>query len=74
MPETPDFDQIARRLQPFVSPQYVTLVVEQFRLVWNARCAADLAKIDTELSMMMGSTASGPYVKNLDRAIRALDR
>jgi hypothetical protein len=47
---------------------------EQLRLVWNARGAADIAKLDTELSILMGATMAGPYVKNLDRALRRLDR
>jgi hypothetical protein len=42
--------------------------------VWNARGAADLATIETTFSSVMGITAAGPYVKNLDRAIRRLDR
>jgi hypothetical protein len=44
------------------------------RLAWNARGAADLATIESELSRQMGTTAAGPYLKNLSRAIRALDR
>lgn len=49
-------------------------IAEQLRLVWNARGAADIVKIEADLSSMMGVTASGPYVKNLDRALRSLDR
>jgi len=80
MPETPDFDQIALALMAFVndhprlSDQNMRAVAEQLRLVWNARGAADVTKLERELSALMGSTAAGPYVKNLDRAIRALDR
>lgn len=44
------------------------------RLLWNARGAADLVKLEAELSAMMGATASGPLVKNLDQALRSLDR
>ena len=44
------------------------------RHIWNSRGAVDLAKIEHELSWMMGATAAGPYCKNLDRALRALDR
>jgi hypothetical protein len=84
MPETPDFDHIARNM---ITPidgddderrQLITAVVadiaEQLRLAWNARGAADIAKLQTELSMLMGSTMAGPYVSNLDRAMRTLDR
>lgn len=47
MPETPDFDQIARTLLGEVldpkleSPLNVTSIVEQLLFVWNARGAAD---------------------------------
>jgi len=71
MPESPDFEQIAERIVP---PSYVGLVAEQLRQVWNARGVADITKLESELSSMMGVTASGPYVKNLDRALRTLDR
>jgi len=45
-----------------------------FRKVWNARGAADITKIEDDLSAMMGPAAAGPYCKNLERAIRKLDR
>jgi hypothetical protein len=48
--------------------------VRELLNIWNARGAADIAKIETELSTLMGATAAGPYVKNLDRALRRLDR
>jgi hypothetical protein len=31
-------------------------------------------EIETDLSAMMGATAAGPLIKNLDRALRQLDR
>jgi hypothetical protein len=82
MPETADFDQIARK---FLERRFASLneawlqevrgqLAEQLRLVWNARGAADRFKLDAELSSMMGVTASGPYVTNLNRALRTLDR
>lgn len=71
MPETPDFEKIAERI---VAPQYVAFVVEELTAAWNARGAADIAKIESELSTMMGATASGPFAKNLDQALRTLDR
>lgn len=84
MPETPDFDQIALKIVERVfglaeldQPGLIIetrAVAEQLRFVWNARGAADVAKLDTELSILMGGTASGPYTKNLDRALRSLDR
>jgi hypothetical protein len=71
MPEPPDFDAMARRL---VEMTDLRLIRGQLMLIWNARGAADIAKLETELTTMMGATASGPYVKNLDRALRSLDR
>jgi hypothetical protein len=52
----------------------VLLISTELRLIWNARGAVDIAKVESELSTMMGWTAAGPYVKNLDRALRGLDR
>jgi hypothetical protein len=49
------------------------LIVEALRIVWNQRGAADIATIELQLAQQMGATASGPYLKNLDRALRALD-
>jgi hypothetical protein len=49
-------------------------VVEQLHQVWNARGAADTATLERDLAAMMGPTAAGPYLKNLDRALRTLDR
>jgi hypothetical protein len=89
MPETPDFDAIARAIvttilekagQDLIQPDTRSQiraeadVAEQFRLVWNARGAADIAKIDAELTSLMGGTVSGSYVKNFDRTLRSLDR
>ena len=79
MPETPDFKQIAQLLAIDVGygdqeRTQVTRITEQLRLVWNARGAADLVKLEAELSGLMGVTAAGPYVKNLDRALKTLDR
>jgi len=54
--------------------QMMAVIAEQLRLVWNARGAADIAKLEDSLTSLMGATASGPYVKNLDRALRTLDR
>lgn len=79
MPETPNFDRIARDHVPGAPSDplwsvHVQTIAEQLRLVWNARGAADIAKIESELTSQMGASASGPYLKNLDRALRTLDR
>jgi hypothetical protein len=87
MAETPDFkataqiaiDEIfadtSRKFDPDRDlPLLAAAIVEQLRLVWNARGAADIVKLEAELAAQMGVTASGPYVKNLDRALRSLDR
>jgi hypothetical protein len=78
MPETPDFAQIARQLgeQAGLTGHHAvtTEIAELLRQVWNARGAADLATLESELSQMMGPAAAGPYLKNLDRALRTLDR
>lgn len=85
MPESPDFDTMA--VEALISTTKLTTpddvvwydavkrgIIKQLREVWNARGAADRATIDASLASQMGATASGPYVKNLDRAIRTLDR
>lgn len=76
MSEPPDFDRIALDLclAGDRDGPGSTEIAEQLRLVWNARGAADLVKVEAELSTLMGATASGPYTKNLDRALRSLDR
>jgi hypothetical protein len=83
MPEPIDFKQIARTLvttwvqgwMPDAQAAVLTAqLAAQLRKVWNARGAADIARIEHELSTMLGSAAAGPYVKNLDQALRGLDR
>jgi hypothetical protein len=83
MPESPDFDAIARASitrwgfdeeEPLQRSLMIEDFAEQLRQVWNARGAVDIATVEAELSTMMGWTAAGPYVKNLDRALRTLDR
>jgi hypothetical protein len=71
MPDTPDFDLIASKI---FSDHGQASIAKALRDMWNARGAVDLAKVEHELSTMMGSTMAGPYCKNLDRALRALDR
>lgn len=88
MPESPDFEQIARRLIvliDFEAEDYVPAddldrkavanelakVVEQLRLVWNARGAVDIAVADDGID-------EDDLVRNFHarwiRAIRNLDR
>jgi len=79
MPETPNFDQIAKSLLLQVAKDLVQTslahnhVVEQLRLIWNARGAADLATIDATITYTL-SMADAGLMKQLDRAIRILDR
>jgi hypothetical protein len=81
MPKTPDFETMAERIapppstiEPGLRRTLVGMIVEHLTIVWNARGAADLAKVEHVLSSLMGATASGPYTKNLDRELRSLDR
>jgi hypothetical protein len=78
MPETPDFDQIARQLgeQAGLTGQgaVTSEIAEVLRQVWNARGAADITKLDEALAKMPPFPQAGPYVKLLDRALRSLDR
>jgi hypothetical protein len=75
MPETPDFESIAERIAPprsAIDPALrwtlVGMIVEHLVMVWNARGAADLAKIDLEFA---DDTLT---LKSLNRALRSLDR
>ncbi len=87
MAETIDFHQTARHLldtlralarEPDVdTPEHAIAlgdVTDHLRRVWNARGAADIAKLEATLMSAMGANASGPYIRNLDRALRTLDR
>jgi hypothetical protein len=74
-----DVDVEAKRLAIAIarSPEPGRLgrhTAEAFRKMWNTRGAVEIATIETELSTMMGATKAGPYLKNHDRALRALDR
>jgi hypothetical protein len=74
MPETPDFERIAHLIHFEATGETLTLdadiapIVEQLRLVWNARGAADVATIDVLYEI------APPTMKTIDRAIRTLDR
>jgi hypothetical protein len=82
MADAPDLDRIARLLVHEIdliasdldAREAAALFREQLRLVWNARGAADLVALETSLTSQMGAIAAGPYLKNLDRALRALDK
>jgi hypothetical protein len=75
MPESPDFEKIAREIDRVVTeyarttldlPDPVPVIIDQLRLVWNARGAADLAKLEADFP--------GTVTKMIDRALRSLDR
>ena len=74
-----DLRRLAERLlvdvlgRPVNRNAAVDALVTALRIVWNERGAVDIATVERELSTMMGSAAAGPYCKNLDRALRALD-
>jgi len=76
VPETPDFAALADKIANYFKTDRgldardpATVLKE----IWNARGAADIAKIEQELSTIMGSTAAGPYLKVLSRSLRGLD-
>lgn len=84
MPQTLNFDQIAtsllerlreaRKVDGAIDHEAMALV-NGLRLVWNARGAADIAALDIWLAWAQGTlTSAGPSVKNLERALRSLDR
>jgi hypothetical protein len=79
MPETPDFESIAQRLLAEVldpadpqKPKNIVAIAEQLRLVWNARGAADIAKM--EVTLYADGTSRTGFDKMLDHALRSLDR
>lgn len=81
MPE-PDFERIAERIALLTGafqaplPRIMADLAEQLRQVWNARGAADIEKLEAELSSLMGETAYAvsTYGTSLDHALRSLDR
>jgi hypothetical protein len=75
MPEPPDFEQIAHKLHDTFGCDHgtdaetvaaqVAMIIEQLRQVWNARGAADLAKL----------AETYRFTSEMDtNAIRSLDR
>lgn len=69
MPNTPDFERIAAPLAEYADDTRRKHIAEQLRLIWNARGAADIAKIDASLGERGLANAA-----NLGRALRSLDR
>jgi hypothetical protein len=59
--------------EPPRAQRHTVLIAEHLRLIWNARGAADLEALEAVLLSLMGATASAPYLKSLDRALRKLD-
>jgi hypothetical protein len=80
--DLPDFDAIAKRMcaemPDTVTRRAFDAVQENIRLAlvnaWNARGSADAQIIEASLTSQMGVSAAGPYVKNLERAVKALDQ
>jgi hypothetical protein len=83
MPETIDFEhealKIAARflsyhdLSQLERVDTIGAIADQLRLIWNARGAADITKLETALSSLLGAEKASPYVKTLERALRTLD-
>lgn len=76
----PDFEQIAGDIIAEIERAEAGTIVnlsflaDMIRRGWNLRGAADLAAIEASLASQMGVSASGPYVKNIERALKELDR
>jgi len=79
MPETPDFDHIATSLlraiekaggsdRPVASTR---AIADQLRQVWNARGAADIAKVEEVDAELDGGEL---FAAGLTHALRTLDR
>jgi hypothetical protein len=89
MPEPPDFEAIALDClgllsatdDPLVESGRLVLVsriAEQLRLMWNARGATDLGKLEWELSNVtvgpLQTPRPDPLLTYLVRALKTLDR
>jgi hypothetical protein len=73
--QAPDFQDLAERAaKAIIDDADVEPLVEALRMIWNARGAADIVKLEAALSSIMGASTAGPYTKVLDRALRTLDR
>ena len=65
------FDAVARRI---VGLNDIGSICDQLRLIWNARGAADIATVESQLLEIMRPADVGRHLKRLDRALRDLDR
>jgi hypothetical protein len=72
MPESPDFEQLARQFFIDYRGDPIVALAEQLRQVWNARGAADIATLETVVPTL--TTVRPGAMKTLDAALRALDR
>ncbi len=75
MPDTPNFALIAREIASTSTARdgAVDAIADQLRAIWNARGAADLATIETELAQI-GVKATEHLRGALGSALQALDR
>ena len=73
-PEPPDFEEIALRLWNDGDGSSMAYILEQLRQAWNARGAADIAKLEEEFHGRVDEVwVRDVYVLNLERALRSLD-
>jgi hypothetical protein len=78
MPETPDFEKIARRLSDAAGLSgdgaVTSEMAEQLRLVWNARGAADLTALEPIIGKL-GDTMDPDNARVfVGDALRTVDR
>jgi hypothetical protein len=80
MPDTPTFALISRQIASTLASQEpapggvdVGAITEQLRAIWNARGAADLKTIESELAQI-GVKATAHLRDTLGSALQALDR
>jgi len=76
MPDSPDFDQMARRMIDLVKVLSVEEIAAQLRLVWNARGAAVIDPVTNAVDEWVRAGA-GTYDELqavVEQAITALDR
>jgi hypothetical protein len=82
MPETPDFDRLAdvclARVYEVRSKGLIaehSVIVEQFRQIWNARGAADERALKAELQRALDALLVQARIEiDLEPLIKALDR
>jgi len=79
MPDTPNFALIARQIASTLASREsrdgadVDAIADQLRAIWNARGAADLQTIESELAQI-GVKATAHLRDTLGSALQALDR